>query len=127
MADKLDALAAAITADAGFTALAGNRFFIKGGRQGAAYPYAVFDVISTDSAIHLEGNSDLEAIYVQIECYAETADGARALRTAIKTVLDVPSVTAAGVTFSTTFQNQRGPAPDEETRKHRADLDCKLW
>ena len=127
MADKLDALVAAIVADSAFASLAGNRFFVKGGRQGSAYPYAVYDVIATENPVHLDGTSTLDAPYVQIECYGETASSARAVRNAIRAVLDQPSVTALATTFSATFQNQRGPAPDEETRKHRADLDCKLW
>lgn len=127
MADKLDALRAVVIGDPGFAALAADRFFAKGGRQGAAYPYAVFDVITTDHAVHLEGTGDLEAPLVQIECYGRNADEARGLRAAVTAALDGPEVEGAGIRFSAVIQSKRGPAPDEETRTQRADVDYKLW
>jgi len=120
------ALIAALAADSGVSALAGTRVFLKGARQGAEYPYLTVLRVTTPSAVDLDGQSDLDWPLMQIEAWAETGPAAMALANAVRTALQTGELTAAGLTFSATFRDQRGPAADEETRKFRADVDFSI-
>ena len=104
------ALVAALNANAGVSAL--GPVFIKGGRQGAVYPYATVQRISTEGAGHLDGASNLDWPRFQIDCWSPVGLTALTMAEAIRTAIDH----VAGLAFYATFQDQRGPAPDEETR-----------
>ena len=127
MASAEAAVIAALKADAGVAALAGERGFIAGGRDGAGYPYFTVQRISTEGAAYLDGPSDLEWPRFQIDAWSNKAAEALALGTAIRAAIDTVDITAAGLTFTATFQDQRGPAPDEETRNFRVSQDFLIW
>lgn len=127
MASIGEALVAAVTADGAVAALIGTRFFPVGARQGASYPYATWQVISTQGAAHLDGPSNLDWPRVQINAWADTAMAALALAEAVRAAIDGIPSTAAGLSFVATLQDQRGPAPDEETRKFGVSQDYFLW
>jgi len=126
MASPEAALIAALTANAGVSALAGGRVFIAGARQGATYPYVTIQRIVTAGAVHLDGPADLEWPLFQIDCWATKAADALALGEAIRAI-DAVEITAGGLTFTATLQDQRGPAPDEETRNFRVSQDYRFW
>lgn len=127
MASAEAALIAALAADAGVSALAGSRVFIKGGRQGEAYPYVTVQRISTPSAIDLDGASDLEWPRMQIEAWSPNGLAACDLADAIQAALQVGELSGAGLTFSATFQDRRGPSADEQTRNFSVQLDFSIW
>ncbi|MFZ5745276.1 MAG: DUF3168 domain-containing protein [Pseudomonadota bacterium] len=127
MAAVEEALVAVLSADAGVTALAAARIFPAGGRQGAAYPYATFQRISTSGAGHLDGPSNLDWPRLQIDCWAETAPAAMALAEAVNSALDGQALNGAGLDFYATRQDLRGPSADEQTRKFRVSIDYYLW
>ncbi len=122
MASLEAALIAALKADAGVLALAESRVFVAGARQGEEYPYVTVQRISTQTAEHLNGPSDLDWPRIQIDCWDGKALTALNLGEAIRAAID--NIEKAGdPIFTATFQDQRGPAPDEETRNFRVSQD----
>ena len=122
MASPEAALVAALNANAGVSAL--GPVFIAGGRQGTAYPYATLQRISTAGANHLDGASNLDWPRFQIDAWGVTAIAALNLAEAIRTAIDHQTI--AGSSYPT-FQDQRGPAPDEETRNFRVSQDYLVF
>ena len=123
MASPEAALIAALQAAAPVAALAGTRVFLAGTRQGADYPYLTVQRISTEGAAHLDGPANLEWPRFQIDAWAVKATEALALGDASRAAIDH----VAGLPFYATFQDQRGPAPDEETRNFRVSTDYLVW
>lgn len=121
------ALIAALQANAGVAALVSTRVFIAGGRQGADYPYVTIQRISTEGAAYLDGPSTLEWPRFQIDCWSPVGLTALAVSEAIRVAIDGVSNSGAGLSFVATFQDQRGPAPDEETRNFRVSQDYFLY
>jgi len=124
------ALTAAIIGEPSISALIGNRFFPVGGRQQEPYPYATYQTISTQTAKHLDGDGDLDWPRFQITVWDKTSPGASAVADVIRRFLcPTPSVEreGAGLTFSATFEDQRGPTLDEMTRKYGCEQDYFIW
>ena len=127
MASAEAALIAVLLADPAVAGLAGNRVFLQGARQGAGYPYISLVRISTGAASHLAGAATLEWPRLQIDCWAETALAALALAEAVRSAIDAVPALGAGLSFIATFEDQRGPAPDEATRNFRVSQDYFVW
>ena len=127
MANPEAALIAALKTDAAVAALVGGRVFIAGARQGADYPYLTVQRISTEGAAYLDGAADLEWPRFQVDAWSGQALEALELMQAVRAAIDAIEITAAGLTFTATFQDQRGPAPDEETRNFRVSHDYLIW
>lgn len=120
------AFIAALTADAEVSALAGGRVFTWGGRQGAEYPYVTIQRISTPGASHLDGPATLEWPRFQVDVWAETGLAALNLAEAIRAAVDHRTI-AGNPEFTATFQDQRGPAPDEQTRNFGVSQDFLVF
>lgn len=127
MASLEAALIAALTANAGVSALVVSRVFIAGGRQGSEYPYVTLQRISTQGAGHLDGPSNLDWPRVQIDVWGTTGLSVLNVAEAIRTAIDGITVSSLGLAFDATFQDQRGPAPDEETRNFRVSQDYLVF
>lgn len=128
MASIEAALVAVLKDDTDVAAIAGGRVFIKGGRQGVVYPYATIQRIATTAVTDLDGASSLDAVLVQIEAWDDReALQALNLADAIRAALQTGEVTGAGLTFSATLRDQRGPSADEQTRNFCVQLDFSLW
>ncbi len=121
------ALVAALKAAAGVSALVGTRVFTRGTQQSATYPYVTVQRISTQGEPHLTGPSSLDWPRFQIDVWSPVALEALTVAEAIRSAIDGVSTTASGRTFTSTLQDQRGPAPDEETRNFSAGLDFYIW
>jgi hypothetical protein len=120
------ALITALLDDGGVSGLVSDRVFVWGSRQGTAYPYVTAQRISTAGASHLNGPNTLEWPRFQIDCWAQTALAALNCAEAVRAALD--NITVAGdPTFTATFQDQSGPAPDGETRSFRVSQDYLLF
>lgn len=120
------ALIAALKADAGVSALVSTRVFLAGARQGAAYPYITIQRVSTVGSAPLDGPSTLDWPQFQIDVWAVKATDALSAGEAVRTAIDGIH-TAGSPAFTATFQDQRGPAPDEESRNFRVSQDYLLW
>lgn len=127
MASPEAALVAALIADAGVLALVARRVFIAGGREGEVYPYVTIERISTQGAAHLDGPSDLDWPRFQIDAWGTEALSVLNIAEAVRVSIDGKNSTAAGLTFFASFQDQRGPAPDEETRNFRVSQDYLIF
>jgi hypothetical protein len=129
MASIEAALTAAVTGDATLAGLLGTRFFLIGARQGVAYPYATYQRISTAGAAYLDGDANLEWPRFQIDVWAKTALEALDIAEAIRAFLcPTPTVerTGAGLRFTASFQDQRGPTLDDESRNFGVSQDYYL-
>jgi Protein of unknown function (DUF3168) len=120
------ALTAALTAEATVSALVGTRVFPVGGRQGATYPYVVWQKISTQGEPYLDGPSNLDHPRFQIDIYATSALDALTAAEAIRTFLDCQQRSGAGLSFYATFQDGRSDF-DLETGNFRASQDYFIW
>lgn len=122
-----DALIAALQADPGVSDLVGSRVFIAGGRQGTPYPYITVQRITTSGAASIDRPATLEWPLFQLDAWGETAASAKDAGEAAIAAIDGKEITAGGLTITATKQDQRGPAPDEETRKYRVSQDYYIW
>lgn len=127
MASPEAALIAALRADIGVAALAGERVFLFGAKQGAGYPYITIQRIATGGAGHLDGASNLDWPLMQIDCWSEDALEALSTGEAVRTAIDGVEVTTTDPDIYAVFQDQRGPAPDEESRKFRVSQDYHIY
>lgn len=120
------ALIAALKANSGVAALVAMRVFVFGGRQGSDYPYVTIQQISTSGAPHLDGPSNLDWPRFQIDSWGTSALDAANAAEAVRTAIDGVPI-AGNPDFYASFQNQSGPAPDEETRNFRVSQDYFLF
>jgi hypothetical protein len=121
------ALVAALTAETTVSALVGSRVLPVGGGQNKVYPYVTYQRISTQGAAYLDGPSNLDWPRFQIDVWGTTALSALTAAEAIRTFLDSIERSGAGLSFIATFQDQRGPDVDEETRNSRVSQDYFFW
>jgi len=124
------AIVAAVTGDAGMAVLIGDRLIPDGAAQEMAYPYVTYQRITTQSATHLDGDGNLDWPRFQFDCWAKTAIEALTIAEALRTFLcpkPAADRTGAGLFFSATFQDQRGPTRDEETRNFGCSSDFFIW
>lgn len=127
MASLEAALIAALKADAEVAALAGGRVFVAGGQQSAEYPYVTIQRISTQGAGHLDGPSNLDWPRIQIDVWSPKGLDSLNVAEAIRAAIDGKAQTSLGVEFDASFQDQRGPAPDEESKNFRVSTDYLVF
>jgi hypothetical protein len=75
----------------------------------------------------LDGPSDLDWPRFQIDFWGTSALAALAAAEAVRNFLDGVERSGAGLSFVATFQDQRGPEVDEETRNARVSQDYFIW
>lgn len=126
MASVEAALIAALVGDPGVAALVGSRVSIWGGLSNPAYPYVTIQRISTTGAAHLNGPATLQWPRIQIDIWAQKALEASDIAEAIRLAIDCIPV-AGEPAFTATFQDQRGPSPDPETRSFGVSQDYYLY
>lgn len=127
MATTEGAVIEALLAAPGVALLAATNVFLKGARQGAGDPYVTIERIVTGSAAHLDGPSNLDWPLMQIDCWSKDSLKALNLANAVRTAIDHVLVTSTTPSFYAVFQDQRGPAPDEETRTFRVSQDFNVY
>ncbi len=127
MASVEAAVIAALKASPSVNALVGTSIAIWGGKQSSSPLYVTVQRISTEGAGHLDGPSNLDWPRIQIDVWGTDGLSALNVAEAIRTAIDAVPQTSLGVEFSATFQDQRGPAPDEETRNFRVSSDFLVF
>lgn len=89
-------------------------------------PYIVYSA-STNTNNSLDGPSDLQPARVQIDCYASTYIGVKALEDAVVAVLgNRPNLIGSPVAFSSLQENQFDLF-DDDRRAYRSLLEFSLW
>lgn len=126
MASVETVLIAALKANATIAAMTAGRISVWGGLQDPAYPYVTIQRISTPTAEHLNGPATLQWPRIQFDIWATKATEAMDVAEAIRTAIDNVAV-AGNPGFTATFQDQRGPAPDSETRSFGVSQDYFLY
>lgn len=101
---------------AGLAALISGRAYPSILPQGATLPCVAFSRISTAHENDLDGHAGLDNLRVQVDCYASTFDGARALAAQVKLAMD-----ALG-----TRDGDRD-LYESATSVHRVSLDFSVW
>jgi hypothetical protein len=82
--------------------------------QNAAFPYIVFQKLSTRPTDTKEGASPLDKILVQIDCYSGNYDTSHTIASAIRTALDRYSGTINGhVVDKIIFSNDSSGSPQD--------------
>lgn len=127
MASLEAALIAALKAHVDVATVAGGRVFVAGGQQSAEYPYVTIQRISTQGAGHLDGPSNLDWPRIQIDVWSPKGLDSLNVSEAIRTAIDGKAAISLGVNFDASFQDQRGPAPDEATRNFRVSSDYLVF
>jgi hypothetical protein len=127
MASPEAAVIAALKANAGVSALAGTRVFIWGGQQGSTYPYVAIQRITTGNSGSLDSPSNLDWPLMQIDCWSPKATEALAVAEAVRSAIDGVQITTTSPQFHAVFQDQRGPAPDDDTRNFRVSQDYHVY
>ncbi|MBF8805383.1 MULTISPECIES: DUF3168 domain-containing protein [Pseudomonas] len=85
--------------------------------QGAAKPYAVWQVVSGSPENYLAGRPDVDNVTLQVDVYATTGDSARQVRDAIRDAIELDAyVTRWGI-----------EGRDPETKNYRASFDVDWW
>lgn len=127
MASPEAALITALKANVPVAAVVGTKVFIMGARQGAEYPYVTVQRIATAGAGHLDGASNLDWPLVQVDCWSPDGLVALNLGNAVRAAIDSVAITSTTPNIYAVFQDQRGPAPDEETRNFRVSQDYHIF
>lgn len=122
------ALRARLIANAGVSALVGNRIDWGARPQGSILPAIVLTLVSDERTQHMAGFDSYRATRVQIDCYATTYATAVAMREAVLAAA-IPAGSASGVTFRRAFVNtSAGRTENNETAiLHRQMLDLTFW
>ena len=103
---------ATLTANAGITAIVGDRIFSDVADGSAQPPYLVYQIIATSGQTTHDGNRNLEFPLIQFSCWGAGKAAVIALASAVNTALD--GVTHAGTSnVSTVFSNQSGTYDSE--------------
>lgn len=118
---------AAVIAALKSASVASGRVFIHGGRQGSEYPYVTVQRITTAGAAYLDGASNLDWPLIQIDCWSPVALTALTIAEAVRAAIDGVDITTTDPAFHAVFQDQRGAAPDDETRNFRVSQDYHVY
>ena len=100
--------------------------------DGTALPYITYQTISDQSENHATGATETNHSRIQIDLWAATYPGAKALATAVKTALkNWTDGTGNPVISSCHYENGNDlpdpPTPGQESRVHRVSQDYVLW
>ena len=123
----MTSIEAAIKAILDTATVASGGVFIAGGRDATDYPHVTIARIATAGAAHLDGPATLEWPLVQIDCWAQTALAALDTGEAVRASIDGIGAIGAGKAIYASLQDQRGPAPDEDTRTFRVSQDYLVF
>ena len=88
MAEAEKAIIDILLANAPVIALVGNRVYFAVAPQAPLLPYVVIHRISAPRVHSLEGPSGLAAARIQVDMYAKSGAGARAVGAAVRVALD---------------------------------------
>jgi hypothetical protein len=82
------AIYAALTANAGLTALVGTRIYPDYGIQKPTLPYVVYTVLQTNPSPTKDGASKLDTIRVQIDTWSDSFETAQTVSEQVRAVLE---------------------------------------
>lgn len=114
---SLNLLRAALIADATVTGLVVERIFPVRAPQAATRPFIVMTMVSSNPEAELLDCAPTRRARWQVDCTADTYDGARALGVAVRAALDYYSASGGGESVLGVFLLSEGDFYDD-------DLEC---
>ena len=113
---------------AGVTAIIGTKSHAGRAPQETAAPYVVFDIVSVEPTDSKTRPSSVDAVRVQIDCYATTYAGVEALNDAVRSALDAYTIgaTVNGVKVDGIKYITENATIDEETDIFRRSSDYQI-
>ncbi|MGE4297037.1 MAG: DUF3168 domain-containing protein [Desulfovibrionaceae bacterium] len=114
-------ITAVLLHDATVAALAGTRVHPAPLPRGCALPAISYARISGGQVYSLAGYSGLENPRIQVDCWAETYDAAKALATAVRAAMD------RATTFNALVIGDRDQFSDTGQKPHSVTLDFSVW
>lgn len=119
-----------LLAAAGLSPLVGERIAWNARPRGEGLPALCLHKISGAPKYVMVGRTSLSESLVQIDCWASTAAGARALADAVMVAFDTladPILGAFIVRDRSDFEAGDGPRADGAKDFHRTSLDVRVW
>ena len=113
---------------AGVTAIISTKSHAGRAPQETALPYVVFDIVSVEPTDSKTRPSSVDAVRVQIDCYATTYAGVEALNDAVRSALDSYTIWAPvnGVKVDGIKYITENATIDEETDIFRRSSDYQI-
>ena len=113
---------------AGVTAIISTKSHAGRAPQETALPYVVFDIVSVEPTDSKTRPSSVDAVRVQIDCYATTYAGVEALNDAVRSALDAYTIgaTVNGVKVDGIKYITENATIDEETDIFRRSSDYQI-
>lgn len=116
------ALKSHLAADAGITALVGDRIWPLVRAQGASLPALTYQRIAGTPSTDLDGlDGDLTVVLVQVDCWASGFDAARVLAELVRV-----RIQTAADSFRGNLQSDRDFYEDD-VKLYRVSQDFSLW
>jgi len=104
----------------------------ESGQVAVALPYITYQTISDQSVNHAAGATDTNHCRIQVDLWASTYSGVKALATAVKTALkswtdDSGDPIVSSCHYESGQDMPEPPSPGQERRIHRVSHDYILW
>lgn len=122
------AIKAIFDADAAVTALVGTKHYAGRALQETTLPYIVFDVVNVEPTDEKDGASPVDAVRLQVDCYAVSYITVEALNDAVRDALDAypTGTTIGGVKIDGILYITENGTIDEETDIYRRSSDYQV-
>ncbi len=122
------ALKAIFDADATVTGIVGTKHYAGRALQETGLPYIVFDIVSNEPTNEKDGASPVDAVRVQVDCYAATYLGVEVLNDAVRDALDAypTATTIGGVKIDGILYITENGAIEEDTDIYRRSSDYQV-
>lgn len=114
--------------NAGVAAITGVKNHSGSAPQETLAPYVVFDIVSVEPTDSKTRPSSVDAVRVQVDCYATTYAGVEALNDAVRSALDAYAIgaTVNGVKLDGIKYITENPSIDEETDLFKRSSDYQI-
>ena len=124
-----EALIAYLLAHAPLTALVGRRLRPVIGKQADGFPAIVVQMVSHLPEYVTQGPVSLADSRVQVDCYAETFAGSKAVARAVKARVSGQRFTSGGVEFQqcAVIAERSSYEDGKEVKLHRTSIDFRVW
>jgi len=124
-----EALIAYLLSYVGLTSLVGSRVRPVIAKQGEGFPSVVVTTVSHLPEYVTQGAVSLADSRVQVDCYAETFAGSKAVARAIKLRLSGQRFTSGGVEFQqcAVIAERSSYQDSAEVKLHRTSIDFRVW
>jgi hypothetical protein len=117
-----------LSATAGVTALVSNRIYPVTATQNATLPYITYSIVSVNPTDTKDRPSHLDAVRLQVDCWAATYMAAEAIHGAVRDAIDAYTIgeTVAGVVLDGIKYETENDTLDEDVDIFRKSADYMI-